>query len=71
MLKNKFNEEDKKKIVEFLNMVASKAKFELNTQEVIQYFKLLSHMQQQILPKVEANIFEIKAVVENKEEENS
>lgn len=62
-----FTEEDKQKLVEFLNMNAKHAKFELNTNELIQYFKLLSHMQKQILPKVEANILEVKRVIENKD----
>lgn len=62
-----FTEEDKKKVVEFLNLVASKAEFKLNTQEVIQHFKLLSYMQQTLLPKIDANILEVKRVVETKE----
>lgn len=65
----KFTEDDKKKVVAFLNMVAKNAKFEMNTQEIIEYFKLLSHMQQQILPKIDSNIFEIKKVIETKSEE--
>jgi hypothetical protein len=59
-----FTEEDKQKVIEFMNMVAKHAKFEFNTQEVITYFRLLSHMQTKILPKVEANIFEIVKVAE-------
>lgn len=62
-----FTEDDKKAFIDFLNMVAKNAKFELSTQEIITYFKLLSHMQQQILPKIDANILEIKKVVETKE----
>lgn len=62
-----FDEEDKKKVIDFLNMVAKHAKFELNTAELIQYFKLLSHMQTKIVPKVEANILEVKRVIESKE----
>ena len=67
-MENKFNEDDKSKVVEFLNTVAKCAKFELNTQELINYFKLLSHMQTVILPKLNANILEVKRVVEMKEE---
>lgn len=63
-MENKFTEEDKKKIIDFLNMVAKHSKFTLNTVELIEYFKLLSHMQQTIIPKINANIFEIKKVVE-------
>ena len=62
-----FSEEDKQKVIEFLNMVAKHAKFEMNTTELIQYFKLLSHMQVKILPKIEANILEIKKVIEPQE----
>jgi len=60
-----FNEEDKQKFVEFLNLVAKNAKFTLDTAEVIQYFKSLSYMQQKLLPKIEANIFEVKRIVES------
>ena len=64
-----FTEEDKQKLVEFLNMVAKHAKFEMNTAELIQYFKLLSHMQTKMIPKVDANILEIKRIIEAKQEE--
>lgn len=63
-----FNEEDKQKFVEFLNMVAKHAEFKVNTAELIQYFKLLSCMQKTILPKIDANILEIKRVINTKEE---
>lgn len=66
--KKNFNEGDKKKVVDFLNTVAKHAKFELNTAEIIEYFKLLSFMQQILLPKLEANVLEIKRVVEPKQE---
>lgn len=69
MDKNKFTKDDKEKFVEFLNMVAKKAKFELNTEEVIKYFKLLSHMQQVMLKKVDANILEVLEVVEPEDSE--
>lgn len=62
MLDLKFNEEDKQKFVDFLNSVAKTAEFKMNTNELISYFKLLSHMQQVILPKINANILEIKSV---------
>ena len=64
-----FAEDDKKKTVEFLNYVAKFAKFEMNTEQLIQYFKLLSHMQGSILPKIEANILEVRAVVEAPKEQ--
>lgn len=66
MDKNNLTEEDKKKFIEFLNLVAKGATFKFNTEELIVYFKLLSHMQQVLLPKINSNILEVKRVVENK-----
>lgn len=69
-MENKFNEEDKAKVVEFLNSVAKHAKWDnLNTDELIKIFKLLAHMQQIVIPKLEANILEIKKIVEAPQEE--
>ena len=34
-MENKFSEEDKKRLIEFINMIAMKGEFKLNTQEVI------------------------------------
>lgn len=62
-----FSEEDKQKVMEFLNMVAKNAKFNFKTEDVIKYFKLLAHMQSKILPKIDANILEVKRVIEPKE----
>jgi len=67
MDKMKFTEEDKEKVVEFLNLVAKHAKFKLETSELIKYFKALAHMQQTILPKINANILEVVKVVESEE----
>lgn len=61
-----FNEEDKQKFIEFLNVVAKSATFQVKTEELIAYFKLLAHMQQKILPKIDANILEVKRVIEKK-----
>lgn len=68
-MKNNFTEEDQKKVIEFLNFVAKKAKFEMDTQEVISYFKSLSYMQQELLPKINANILEVKEVIEAEDSE--
>jgi uncharacterized protein YihD (DUF1040 family) len=65
MTKTTFCEEDKTKTIEFLNSVAKHARFEMNTEELIAYFKLLSYMQKVILSKIDANILEIKKVHEN------
>jgi hypothetical protein len=61
---NKFTKEDKQKVIEFLNFIASTAEFKMNTNQVIAYFKLLNFMQQSLLPKIEANIFELERIIE-------
>lgn len=63
-----FTEDDQSKLIDFLNMVATKAKFEFDTAEVIKYFKLLLHMQKSILPKLNDHILEVKAIHIPKEE---
>lgn len=69
-LENRFTDKDKSQVIQFLNMVATKAEFKLSTQEVISYYKLLSFMQTELLPKIEANIFEIKKIHEDKSQES-
>lgn len=64
---NKFTEEDKKDVINFLNMVANHARFEMDTKQLISYFKLLSKMQQEILPKIEDNILEVKSISDGEE----
>ena len=66
----KFTEDDKKKLVEFLNFVAKNASFTVNTQQIIEYFKLLNFMQQNLLAKVDKNILEVIAVHEAKGSES-
>jgi hypothetical protein len=68
MQESKFKEIDKKNIVEFLNFISIHAKFELNTQDIIKYFKLLNYMQAGLLPKIDANLFEIEEVNHKKDE---
>lgn len=65
-MNNKFTEDDKQKVIEFLNIVGSKASFNLNTQEVIKFYGLLSYMQKSLIPKIESNYLEIIEVT-NKE----
>ena len=67
---NKFSEEDKKKLIEFLNIVADKASFSLNTAEIIKYYGLLSYMQKELIPKVDANILEVIQVIEADKKES-
>jgi hypothetical protein len=64
MTNSNFNEEDKKKFIEFLNLIAKSATFEMKTDEIISYFKLLAHAQQVILPKIDAHILEVVKVHE-------
>jgi len=66
-MEGNFTEEDKQRVVEFLNMVAQKAMLNLSTQEVIKYYGLLSYMQTGLIPKIESNILEISKVVESDE----
>ena len=68
-MSNNFKEEDKQYFIDFLNMVATKAHFSMNTQEIIQYYKLLSHMQQVLLPKINSHILEVVRVVEQEPKE--
>lgn len=67
-MENSFKEEDKQKFIEFLNLIAKKAQFNLNTQEIINYFSLLNHMQKVMLPKIDNHILEVKKVVESSQE---
>lgn len=67
MNKSNFTEEDKKKLIDFLNMVAKNANFQLNTQEIIEYYGLLSHMQTVFLKKVDDHILEVIKVIEDNE----
>jgi len=70
-MQNNFTEDDKKKLVDFLNAVANKASFkDMNVQDIIAFFKLLSHMQTVLLPKIDANILEVIRVVEASKEES-
>lgn len=65
---DKFNSDDRDKLVDFLNMVARHAQFSLSTEQIIQYFKLLSHMQKSILPKVQNHILEVERLIEPEED---
>jgi hypothetical protein len=71
MTNNKFAEDDKQKVIDFLNYVADNASFTHKTDGVIKYFKLLSYMQNSLLPKINDNIFEIKKIVEPEKPQKS
>ena len=64
---NSINTEDLKKLVDYINMTASKAEFKMNTNEIIKYFQLLTFVQKTLIPKLEANIVEVSRVVTPKE----
>jgi len=68
MKKNSFTEQDYTNTVSYLNIVAKNAKFTMDTPEIITYFKLLSKMQQEILPKIKDHIFEIKSITKPKDD---
>lgn len=69
MLDGKFNKEDREKFIKFLNFIAKNAKFDgMKVDDSIQLVNLLSHMQTQIIPKIESNTLEVVEVTEPKEE---
>ena len=62
-LQNAFSKADYDKVIEFLNFIAKRAKFDKwTTQDSIDHFKLLAHMQQVVLPKIQNHIFEIEKI---------
>lgn len=65
----RLTEEDKQKVVQFLNQIGTHARFDVNTHELIAIFKNLQFMQQVLIPKIDANILEIKQVHQAPEEE--
>ena len=70
MDKKNFTDEDKDKVIEYLNTVANKAVFNnMTTKDIIEYFRLLNYMQVELLPKINDHVFEIKEVIEPKKEE--
>lgn len=67
-----FTEDDKNKLIELLNFLAEKATFSnWKTADSIKHFKLLSHAQNVLIPKIEANILEVKKVTQLKETEKT
>lgn len=69
-MKNSFKDEDYDKVVELLNFIMTKAKFELNTKEAHKYIQLLQHTQGVVLPKIRDHVLEIKKVIEQKAKED-
>ena len=58
-MENKFSEEDKGKVVDFLNMIVKHGRFDMTTLDIIKYFKLLNFMQTDLIPKIDQNVLEI------------
>lgn len=70
MNRQNFTKEDHQKLIDFLNFVAKNAKFnEIQVKEMIEFVKLLGHVQN-LVPKVEANILEVIKVVKASQEAN-
>lgn len=63
-----FTDEDKDKLVKFLNYIAQNATLKHKTEGCIEYVKLLTFMQQVLLPKVNGHILEVKRIVEAEKE---
>jgi hypothetical protein len=71
-MQNTFKDEDKKKLVDFLNFIAEKGKFgDMQVSDVIKFYGLLSYMQKDLLPKIDAHVMEIKQVIEAENQEES
>ena len=62
-----FSEKDAEKLVGLLNFIGTNAKFkELDVKQVIEFYRILNWAQTELLPKVQANIFEIQEVKQMK-----
>jgi len=69
---NNFNEDDKKKVIEFLNLIGEKATFDtLKLTDIIKIYGSLSFMQQVLIPKIDANTLEVVAVHESEPSEST
>lgn len=72
MNKHNFSEEDKEKLIDFLNFIAKHMtlgrKEDFGIEESLKFTRLLSFMQQVLLPKVNENILEVKRIVETQPE---
>lgn len=62
-MENSFKERDKDNLVDLLNFLGTKARFDLTTQEVIKFFGLLAWAQKELVPKIDQHILEVKRVV--------
>ena len=67
MNQHNFTDEDIRKATELINFISDKAEFTLNQKEIIEHFQRLAWFQQQLIPKMEANILEVKRVTKASE----
>lgn len=60
-----FSDKDTEKLVEFLNFIATNAKFDgMDVKKVLHFTKILNWMQVELLPKIESHKFDILDVRE-------
>jgi len=64
----RFTEEDIKKATDLMNFISDKAEFTLTQKEIIEHFQRLAWFQQQLIPKMEAHILEVKYITRAKAE---
>lgn len=70
-MKDSFTEEDKAKVIDFLNHVATHAELTHDVKGAIDFVKLLSHIQQVVLPKIDNHILEVKKMHMPKKDKGS
>jgi hypothetical protein len=59
-----FNQNDKEKVIEFLNLIALKADFNnMSVKDNIKLFGLLSFMQKTLIDKIDNNLLEVTKYV--------
>jgi hypothetical protein len=54
-----FSDNDKASIIKLLNMVATKATFTVNVNEMLEFTRLLRWAQVDLVPKIDSHIVEI------------
>lgn len=67
MTQKSFKEKDSENIVKLLNFISDKARFNLDVKETITLYGLMAWAQQDLKPKIDAHVMEVKRVVENPE----
>ena len=54
-----FSDNDKTNLIKLLNMVATKAAFTVNVNEMLEFNRLLRFAQVELIPKIDSHIVEI------------